>query len=221
MFMKNAGAGMHPRHINGGDSVDLSPLAREKLAQIGDLTEAEKTRLKYSQHLSSLLAEYFTNQLSPDELWKELKRHKDEGREYVLKDAQLRIIDAMKLSGSAPDFEKLSRGLLAVETLKDEGNYSALEHELGSIEDLRRQYGEESNKAYTKIRAEVERQVRLAAPQLAAQAAAKGATIDLQGSVEATTKASPEWKSFVTRHDNTYSQKFKEHIEKLRERLSA
>jgi len=36
-------------------------------------------------------------------------------------------------------------------------------HELESIEDLRRQYREERDKTYDKIKADVERQVRLAA----------------------------------------------------------
>jgi len=71
--------------------MELSPLAREKLAKIGELTEEEKAGLQYSKQLADLLAEYFTNELSPDDLWKELKRHKNEGRGFILKDAQLRI----------------------------------------------------------------------------------------------------------------------------------
>ncbi|RLC62380.1 MAG: hypothetical protein DRI01_06955, partial [Chloroflexi bacterium] len=82
------------------------------------------------------------------------------------------------------------------------------------------QYREERDKGYDKIKVEVEKQVRLAAQQLAGRAAAKGAVIDMQSSVEATVKASPEWKTFVARHDNTYNQKFKEHIARLREKLN-
>ena len=153
-------------------------------------------------------------------MWKELKKLKDEGRGFLLKDAQLKILDAIRLSSSDVDIDKLRRGLLAAETLKDDGDYGGLEHELKSIEDLRRQYKEERDKAYDKIKADVERQVRLAAQQLAGQAAAKGAAIDVQSSVEATAKASPEWKSFVLRHDNTYGQRFREHIARMREKLN-
>ena len=199
--------------------MELSPLAREKLAKIGELTEEEKTRLKFSQQLASLMAEYFTNELNSDGLWKELKKHKDEGRGFLLKDAQLKILDAMKLSSSDKDIEKLRRGLLAAESLKDNGDYAGLEHELKSIDDLRGQYKKERNKAYDKIKADIEKQVRLAAQQLAGRAAAKGAAIDVDSSVEATVKSSPEWKDFVTRHENTYNQKFKEFLTKLREAL--
>jgi len=199
--------------------VELSPLAREKLAKIGELTEEEKSKLKYSQQLTSLLAEYFTNELNPDGLWKELKRHKDEGRVFMLKDAQLKILESMRLSSSEIDMEKLRRGLLAAESLKDDGDYAGLEHELKSIEDLRRQYRDERNKTYEKIKANIEKQVKLAAQKLAGQASAKGTTIDVDSSVEATAKASPEWKSFVAKHENTYDQKFKELIVRVRGKL--
>jgi len=199
--------------------MELSPLAKEKLAKIGELTDQEKARLKYSEQLTSLLAEYFTNELSPDDLWKELKKLKDEGRGFLLKDAQLKILDAIRLSSSDVDISKLHRGLLAAETLKDNGDYGGLEYELKSIENLRRQYKEERDKAYNKIKADVERQVRLAAQQLAGQTASKGAAIDVQSSVEATTKTSPEWKSFISKHESTYNQKFRELIAKVRGKL--
>ena len=200
--------------------MELSPLAKEKLAKMGELTDQEKARLKYSEQLTSLLAEYFTNELSPDDLWKELKKLKDEGRGFLLKDAQLKILDAIRLSSSDVDINKLHRGLLAAETLKDDGDYGGLEHELKSIEDLRRQYKEERDKAYDKIKADVERQVRLAAQQLAGQAATKGAAIDVQSSVEASAKASPDWKSFISRHDSTYEQRFREHVYGMRKKLN-
>lgn len=200
--------------------MELSPLAKEKLARIGELTTDEKARLKYSEQLSSLLAEYFTNELSPDDLWNELRKHKDEGRVFLLRDAQIKILDAMRLSSRDVDINKLRRGLLAVETLKDNGDYGGLEHDLKSIEDIRRQYKEERDKAFAKIKTDVERQVRLAAQQLAGHAAAKGAAIDVQSSVEASAKASSEWKSFISRHDSTYEQRFREHINKVREKLN-
>mgnify|MGYP000067652979 CR=1 FL=1 len=200
--------------------MELSPLAREKLAKIGELTEDEKTRLKYSEQLTSLLAEYFTGELSCDDLWRELQEHKNAGRGFMLRDTQLRLLEAMRLSSSDKDIEKLHRGLLAVETLKDDGDYVGLENELKFIDDLRRQYREERDKTYDRIKADIERRVRLAAQQLAGQAVTKGAAIDIQGSVEATAKASPEWKSFVARHENTYGQRFKEHIARMREKLN-
>mgnify|MGYP000411159412 CR=1 FL=1 len=201
--------------------MELSPLAREKLARIGELTEEEKSRLKYSEQLTSLLAEYFTNEFSPDDLWKELKEHKDAGRVFILIDAQLKLLEAISLSGSEADFDKVRRGILAIETLKDEGNYTTLEQDLNGIDTLRRQYRDERDRTYRSMQEKVERQVSLAAEQVARQAATRGTVVDVQGSVEATIKASPEWKAFVSRHENTYGQKLKEYLTGLKERLKA
>jgi len=199
--------------------MELSPLAREKLAQIGELTEEEKARLKYSEQLDSLMARYFTNDLSPDDLWKQLKEHKEAGREFMLKGAQVKMLDVLSLSSSDADFDRLRRGILAVETLKDEGDYSMLEQDLSRMENLRRQYREERESTYHAMKEKVERQVSLAAQQLARQAAARGAVVDVQGSVEATIKASPGWKAFVSEHESTYHQRLREQVAKVKERL--
>jgi protein-disulfide isomerase-like protein with CxxC motif len=150
--------------------MELSPLAREKLAQISELTHEEKVRLKHSQHLASALSDYFTAKLSLEDLWKELKIQKEEGREFLLREAQLKLIDAINLAGSERDFDRQRRGILAVETLKSESNYTALEQSLDSIQNLRRQYTEGSKKTFREIKGKIEKQVRLAAQQLAAQA---------------------------------------------------
>jgi hypothetical protein len=197
--------------------MELSPLAREKLAQIGELTQEEKARLKHSQHLASILSDYFTAKLSPEDLWQELRKQKEEGGEFLLREAQLKLIDAISLSGSDRDFDRQRRGILAVETLKSEGNYTALEQSLDSIQNLRRQYGEESEKTFREIKGKIEKQVRLAAQQLAAQSGARGASIDVQGSVETTAKASPEWKNFISKHESSFSQKLKDRLTTLRE----
>lgn len=199
--------------------VELSPVAKEKLARIGEPTAEEKARLKHCEELASLLAKYFTNELSLDGLWKELRRHKDEGRESLLKDAQIRILEAMKLSSNDMDMDKLRQGLLAAETLKEGGDYAGVENELKSIDELRRRYKEERVKEYGRIKDNVERQVKLAAQRLAGQTSARGAAIDVQSSVEATTKSSAEWKNFISKHESTYNRKFEEHLNRLRQRL--
>lgn len=198
-------------------NMELSPLAREKLAQIGELTQEEKARLKYSQHLASVLSDYFTARLSPEDLWKELRKQKEEGREFLLREAQLKLIDAINLAGTERDFDRHRRGILAVETLKNESNYTALEQSLDSIQNLRRQYRRESERTFRAIKGKIEKQVGLAAQQLAAQGGVGGAAIDVRASVEATAKASPEWKSFISEHESVFSQKLKDQLGRLRE----
>jgi hypothetical protein len=198
------------------DQMELSPIAKEKLNKIGKLTDEEKRKLKDDENLKSMLAQYFTNELSPEELWEELKRHKTAGREYLLNDAQLKLLDTMNMSSTKTDFEKVSRGLLAVESLKDNGDYTSLEQSLEYINNLRKQYKEEKDKAFEEIKTAVEREVSMTIQQLAGQAAAQGAMVDIQGSVEASARSSPDWKKFIAQHDTSYNQKFKDYLQKIR-----
>jgi len=199
--------------------MELSPLAREKLAKIGELTEEEKTKLKYAGQLNALLADYFTNKLNTDDLWKELKKHKEEGQAGILTEAQLKLLDTLNLTVSNADFDNRRKAMLAVETLKDGNDYLRLEQDLKSLENLRRQYREEMEKTYKILKTRVEQQVKQATQQLSRQAAAQGAAIDIEGSVEASTKATPEWKSFMSKHENTYNQKFRDCIDKIRKKV--
>jgi len=199
--------------------MELSPLAREKLAKIGELTEEEKAKLKYTRQLNTLLADYFTNKLSADDLWKELKKHKEEGEAGILAEAQLKLLDTLNLTVNNTDFDNRRKAILAVETLKDGNDYLRLEQDLKSLENLRRQYREEMEKTYKILKTRVEQQVKQATQQLSRQAAAQGAAIDIEGSVEASTKATPEWKSFMSKHENTYNQKFRDCIDKIRKKV--
>jgi len=201
--------------------MELSPLAREKLAKIGELTEEEKAKLKYAGQLNALLADYFTHKLSTDDLWKELKKHKEEGQAGILKEAQLKLLDTLNLTVSDADFDNRRKAMLAVETLKDGNDYLRLEQDLKSLENLRRQYREEIEKTYKILKSRVEQQVKQATQQLSRQAAAQGAAIDIEGSVEASTKATPEWKSFMAKHESTYNQKFKDYLDKLLKKLQS
>jgi len=196
--------------------MELSPIAKEKLNKIGKLTDAEKSRLKDDENLKSMLAKYFTNELSPDELWEELRKHKAAGKDYLLNDAQLKLLDTMNMSNAEIDFEKERRGLLAVESLKNKGDYTSLEQSLESIKNLRRQYKEEKEEAFDKIKTAVEKEVGMAVQQLAGQATANGAVVDVKGSVQASVRTSPDWRRFIARHDATYNQKFKDKVQTIR-----
>ncbi|MCX7911714.1 MAG: hypothetical protein N2506_01935 [Dehalococcoidales bacterium] len=190
--------------------MELSPLAQERLARIGELSEEEKTRLKYSVGLSYLLADFFTGRLNADGLWKELKKHKDEGRAFMLRDAQRKILDAMQLSTRDREMEKLVRGLLAAESLKDSPNYSALEHELKALDELRSRYRKERTRTLEKLKG----------PGGHAGAPARG--METAGAVSgdghcgaAGSGDVPEGGSPLFRLETIYEQKFKEQVRRI------
>ncbi|HUX48434.1 MAG TPA: hypothetical protein VMV76_04585, partial [Dehalococcoidia bacterium] len=64
---------------------DLPPIAREKLARIGELTQEEKEKMTVSEKVNCLLSEFYQGQIDPEALWKRLK---EEGKPSLLREAQ-------------------------------------------------------------------------------------------------------------------------------------
>jgi len=197
-----------------GVTMELSPLARQKLEQAGELTPEEKERYKRSRQLSSTLAEYFSGKHSPEALWQMMKENKEAGKGYFIVEAQNKLADAITLTGSSNDFELPRRGILALETLKDDSKYSSLEAMLANIEKLKHDYQSIMESNLDTIRQRAKTQVEAAAAQMARQG--QGRTVDLEGSVEASAKSSPEWMRFIINHDLVFNQKFEESLAKLR-----
>ena len=195
--------------------MELSPRARERLERIGELSQEEKDRLKNSEGLTQLLSDYFTDKLSPEDLWMTLKGYKDEGKESMIREAQLSLANALALESSDLDFERYRNGILAVETLKGQGQYLDLERNLNSIQSLRHQYREEKGRAFKALKANIEKQIEMAARQMAQQTGNKQLAVDIQGSAEATVRNSHQWKDFVSRHEREYSWEFKNRLAKL------
>jgi hypothetical protein len=196
--------------------MELSPLAKEKLAKVGELSTEEKGKLKLSQELTFLLADYFTNKLSTDDLWSKLKKLKENGDESVVKETQTRLIAALNLGSNDMDFGRYRSGILGCETLKEQNKYAELELCLDSLESIRQQYRKEKETAFNSMRDGVQKQVEMAARQVAKQAGNQRVAIDVQGSVEASVRGSPQWKEFILKHEKTYGQKFDGYLIKLR-----
>ena len=188
--------------------MELSPLAREKLARIGELSSAEKERLKFSEQLAAVLADYFTDRINADEFWLKLKEFKDRGQEFMVKEAQLRLLGAISLGGSHLDFERCRRGILACETLQERNRCTELELALDSLEALRQQYQREKEETFNSMREGIQKQVEMAARQVVRQVGNRKVAIDVNGSVDASVKASPQWREFLMKHEKVFGEKF-------------
>jgi len=193
--------------------MELSPLARERLARIGALSPEEKEKARQSGELDSLLSEYFTGDLSPEDLWKRLKALQDRSGKSITKEAQLKLLDTLRLQMNQADFEQRRNAVLAIETMKDKGDYSNLELVLTSLETLRQKYTQTKEQAYNQLRASVEMQLQA----VAQQAIRQGMKIDMENSIDANVKASPQWKDFISKHEQACGEMFDSHIDKLRE----
>jgi hypothetical protein len=191
---------------------DLSPIARERLAKIGELSQEEKEKMVDSGKVNSLLSEFYQGQIDPESLWKRLK---EEGRPSLLKEAQIRLIDSLSLGSTPAELQRKREGVLAIETLKEEQNTSIVELNLNLMEDLQKRYRAEIEQAYNGIRAEVERN-----PQLRLKQIQQGqSTMVIQLTVDEAIKQLPQWRDFLSNHEIRYSQEFAKVMEKLKREL--
>lgn len=193
--------------------MELSPLAREKLEKIGALSEEEKGRIKLSEELEALLSEYFTHKLGSEDLWRRLKTYKEKGKGFLIREAQRRLLEAVRLGDSDFDLKRKREAILALETLKEESKYGEFELGLNQLERLRKSYQEEKERAFNHLKQAMQRKVELAARQLAQQ----GKAVDVEGSVEANVRASQEWRDFLAQHERAYGERFAALMNELRE----
>ncbi len=177
--------------------MELSPRARERLERIGSLTATEQQQLQREREVEAALSAYYLGAIDAEGLWQQVKALTATHGVEAVKQAQLRMLQTFRLQMADEDFEKRKSGLLALESLKKNGKHSAIELLLGSIVSLRRRYNEVKQQAYEQLRGQVEAQLNAAGDQARRQ----GALVDTKTAVDATIKASPEWRDFMTRHD--------------------
>jgi hypothetical protein len=191
---------------------DLSPIARERLAKIGELTREEKEKMVDSEKINSLLSEFYQGQIDPGSLWKRLK---EEGKPSLLREAQIRLVDSLSFGSIPAELQRKRDGILAIETLKKEQNTSIIELNLNRMEDLQKRYRAEIEQAYNGIRAEVERN-----PQLRVKQVQQGQnTMVIQLTVDEAIKQLPQWQDFLSNQEKRYSQEFARVIERLKSEL--
>jgi hypothetical protein len=191
---------------------DLSPIARERLAKIGELTQEEKERMIDSEKVNSLLSEFYQGQINPESLWKRLK---EEGKPSLLREAQVRLVDSLSFRIPPVELQRKREGILAIETLKEEQNTSVIELNLNRLEELQKRYKAETEQAYDSIRAEVERNPRLRVKQVQ-----QGQnTMIVQLTVDEAIKQLPQWRDFLSSQEERYSQEFAQAIDRLKRDL--
>jgi hypothetical protein len=191
---------------------ELPPIARERLARIGELSQEEKEKMVDSERVNSLLSEFYQGQIDPESLWKRLK---EEGRPSLLREAQIRLIDSLNFGSTPAELQRRREGILAIETLKGEQNTSIVELNLSMMEDLQKRHRAEVEQAYNSIRGEVERN-----PQLRVKQIQQGqSTMIVQLSVDEAIKQLPQWKDFLYNQERRYSQEFGKVTEKLKREL--
>ena len=195
--------------------MELSPLARERLEKAGELSPAEKEKLKYEQELTTVLSDFYTGKLDNEGLWTKMKTYRDNGQEALVKEMQLRLVYTLSLGGSDADFKNYTSGVLVLETLKSPNHYPEIETTVNTIEKIRHEYEEARIRTFNAMKSSIGDQVRKAAEQMARQNRTGTATVDIESSIEASVRNSQQWRQFVVKHEKEYGRIFEEPVNKL------
>ncbi|MEW6001134.1 MAG: hypothetical protein AB1638_00560 [Nitrospirota bacterium] len=185
--------------------------AMEKVAEIGELTPEEKEKIKDEGKLKTLLAEFYRGRLSSEGLWEKLKGDKA----YLLKEAQQNLADSLRLESIPEEFRLRKDGILAIETLKERQNTSAIEQSLKSIELLQREYREGKERIAEELREEIERNPHL---RLRPVRTPDGKTV-VQATLSVDEAVQAKLADFLLEHEKRYSARFNKMIEKLKKDL--
>jgi uncharacterized protein YjhX (UPF0386 family) len=177
-------------------------MARERLAKAGELSEAEREKIKLEGEITGIMADFFTKKIDIDALWQRLK---EKGSESIVKETQLRLAHTLSVGGSDLDFDRYAGAILRLETLKADNAYAAVEANVDLMKKLRKKYITEKDSAFVTLKERMGDQVRKAAHQMVGQ---RNRAIDVEGSVDAGIKASPQWRDFVMKFENNYSSQF-------------
>ena len=200
---------------NMNEDMNLSPIARERLARIGQLSGDEQRRMQTKGQLEHVLSEYYMGSSDVEALWQHLKSLADSHGPAVVGDAQKSIVGTVRLQMNKDDFSKRKESLLALETLKTPGKYSEIEMLLGSIEALRQRYDEVWHQAYDQVRGQMEDKIR----QSAEQARQQGMLVDTESTVDSSIKSSPEWQQFMAHHEAAGQQTLHDYVARITELL--
>ena len=103
-----------------GSNEKLPPIVRERLAKIGEATPEEKKRMKELEELNSLLTQFYKGFLNAEGLYQRLKEYQQQGKQFLLKEAQVRLGDSFKNRRLPIRFEQGTNGILSV-GLQQEG----------------------------------------------------------------------------------------------------
>jgi hypothetical protein len=191
---------------------DLPPLARERLAKIGESTAEEREKMADAEKVNSLLSEFYLGQIDSSNLWKKLK---EENKPSLLRETQVRLIESLSFGSTPAELKRKRDGILAIETLKEQQNTSIVELNLNLMEDLQKRHKAEIEQAYNSVKAEVEKNPQLRVKQV--QQGQNAMTVQL--SIDEAIKQLPQWRDFVSEQEKRYSQEFAKLIEKLKREL--
>lgn len=182
-------------------------IALEKADKIGVLSPEEKDMMKDEGKITEILRGFFLGKIDSNVLWQRFKGSKP----ALLRIAQMNLIDTLSVNSLPEELQSKKKGILAIETLKEQPNTVVIESSLQALEVLKKEYEEMIAQATEDLRKHIESNPQLRVKQMRAP---DGRTMQVAVSVEEAVKAKLE--EYMSRNEEQYLGEFSGIIEELK-----
>ena len=193
----------------------LPPRVRERLTSI-KITPEDRARIKAQEKVKSILSAFYQDKLTPEQLGEEFKKLEVGSKEFLIKEAQTRIVDSIGLQILPEDFKKRGKALLVLERLKKEAKPSLIKAEINLLGELIKRCKEEKERVYSQLKQQVEENPELRMRKAKTEG---GEEILVQLSVDEAVLTLPEWREFVSQHEEVCSSQFAQLIDRIKNLL--
>jgi hypothetical protein len=182
---------------------DLPPLTKAKLAAAGESGPEERELARQKKEVQSLLANFYKDDLDPVAFCRELKS----GTPFMIREAQLSLVQSLSLSYSSHNFERRKTAILDLERLKKNQSVGLIEDGLNKIGEMQRAYREAQEKALEEV---TEERSRNHQPTIG-----PGRWIALHGTVSVDADMTERLAESLLQAERTYGHEFAETIRQL------
>jgi len=186
-------------------------IAMEKVGQVDRLSSQEIQEIKEEEKIKAILSKFFKGRITVNDLWKRLQGSSP----LSLNCAQMILLNSLNFNNNPYELKLRKEGILALESLKNTPNISTLENLLHQLTLLKEEFSKTKDYMEKKAKSEIEND-----PQSRIKTIRQGDKIILmQLSVDEALQQNPQWKAFITQHEEKYSKKFEQIIEKIKEEM--
>jgi len=185
-------------------------IAQQKVDSI-KLSPEEIEAIKEEERIKALLPKFYKGEITVNDLWQELKGSKP----TVLREAQLVLINSLNLKNSPDELKVRKEGILAIENLKENQKIPTIESLINQLISLQKEYHKIKDSVANKLKAEIKKD-----PKLRIKTVQQGEKIIIMRlSVEEALQENPQWKNFLSQHEEEYNQRFASIIERIKKEI--
>jgi len=94
---------------------ELSPIMKRRLAELGELSQEDTERMKEIEDLETLLRQFYKDHIDAQALWEKLKEFEKQGKQFLLRDAYMKLRNSFKWRGLPIKFVERDDGTLYLE----------------------------------------------------------------------------------------------------------